>query len=185
MIKEWTEDVQALAKIAEYDPQLVYTAYVFGTSKRWQYVCRTTPKISVLKKLEEVIKSKLIPKIIGKEFSSDKMRAHEASSKIRRIWLSNSCRRSPIWEREFLNCDKTTNISNHTTAGYSINQRNIRGSSYKTCIKMESRKTRTNAVSLEANFVREAKQITTAILRERGVHMANNDSSQRTWILPK
>ena len=75
MIKEWTEDVQALAKIAEYDPQLVYTAYVFGTSKRWQYVCRTTPKISVLKKLEEVIKSKLIPKIIGKEFSSDKMRA--------------------------------------------------------------------------------------------------------------
>ena len=65
MIKEWTEDVQALSKIM-YDPQLVYTAYVFGTSKRWQYVCRTTPKISVLKKLEEVIKSKLIPKIIGK-----------------------------------------------------------------------------------------------------------------------
>ena len=75
MIKEWTEDIKALAKIAEYDPQLVYTAYVFGTSKRWQYVCRTTPKISGLKKLEEVIKSKLIPKIIGKEFSSDKMRA--------------------------------------------------------------------------------------------------------------
>ena len=51
MIKEWTEDIEALAKIAEYDPQLVYTAYVFGTSRRWQYVCRTTPKISGLKKL--------------------------------------------------------------------------------------------------------------------------------------
>ena len=51
IIKEWREDIKALAKNVEYDPQLAYTADVFGTSKRWQYVCRTTPKISGLKKL--------------------------------------------------------------------------------------------------------------------------------------
>ena len=44
-VKEWTADIQALVKMAEYDPQLAYSAYVFGTSRRWQFVCRTTPNI--------------------------------------------------------------------------------------------------------------------------------------------
>ena len=38
-VKEWSKDVEALVKIAEYDPQLAYAAYVFGTSHRWQFVC--------------------------------------------------------------------------------------------------------------------------------------------------
>ena len=75
-VKEWTTDIQALVKIAEYDPQLAYSAYVFGTSHRWQFVCRTTPNISgALQKLEDLIRTKLIPAITGKEFCSDEMRA--------------------------------------------------------------------------------------------------------------
>ena len=74
-VKEWSKDIEALAKIAEYDPQLAYVAYTFGTSHRWQFVCRTTPNISAaLEKLEELIKTRLIPAIIGKEFCTEEMR---------------------------------------------------------------------------------------------------------------
>jgi hypothetical protein len=45
-IAEWEKDVEALAKIAESEPQLAYAAYVYGTSRRWQFVCRTTPGIT-------------------------------------------------------------------------------------------------------------------------------------------
>ena len=45
-ISDWTKDIEALAEIAKSDPQIAYSAYVFGTSKRWQFVCRTTPGIS-------------------------------------------------------------------------------------------------------------------------------------------
>ena len=62
-------------EVAKSDPQLAYCAYVFGTSKRWQFVSRTTPGISEpLKKLEELIRSKLIPAIVGKEYCSDELR---------------------------------------------------------------------------------------------------------------
>ena len=45
-VKEWTKDIDALAEIAQSEPQLAYNAYVFGTSRRWQFVCRTTPGIA-------------------------------------------------------------------------------------------------------------------------------------------
>ena len=45
-IEEWEKDILALAKIAEYEPQLAYSAYIYGTSRRWQFVCRTTPGIA-------------------------------------------------------------------------------------------------------------------------------------------
>ena len=45
-VDEWCKDVNALAKVAETEPQLAFAAYLFGTSKRWQFVCRTTPNIS-------------------------------------------------------------------------------------------------------------------------------------------
>ena len=33
-IQEWEKDIIALTKIAEYEPQLAYTAYIYGTSRR-------------------------------------------------------------------------------------------------------------------------------------------------------
>ena len=74
-VKEWSEDIEALIKIAEFDPQLAYTAYVYGTARRWQFVSRTTPNIAEpLQKLEQLIRDKLIPAIINTEFCSDEMR---------------------------------------------------------------------------------------------------------------
>ena len=55
-VDEWCKDVDALVKVAETEPQLAFSAYLFGTSKRWQFVCRTTPNVSgTLQKLEEKI----------------------------------------------------------------------------------------------------------------------------------
>ena len=74
-VEEWTKDIEALVEIARSEPQLAYCAYIFGTSKRWQFVCRTTPGVGIhLQKLEDLIRSKLIPAIVGIEFISDEMR---------------------------------------------------------------------------------------------------------------
>ena len=74
-VDEWISNVNALAKIAKTEPQLAYAAYVYGMSKKWSFVTRTTPNISEhLKKLEYHIKETLIPAIVGKEFISDDTR---------------------------------------------------------------------------------------------------------------
>ena len=74
-VSEWERDIKDLAEIAESEPQLAYTAYVYGMSRRWQFICRTTPKISEsMKSLEELIRSSLIPAIIGVPAVSDEMR---------------------------------------------------------------------------------------------------------------
>ena len=74
-VNEWIDDVNALAKIAKSEPQLAYAAYVYGMSKRWAFVCRTTPNVSKqMKRLEHHISLTLIPAIIGKDYITDTMR---------------------------------------------------------------------------------------------------------------
>ena len=41
----WTKDVCALAEIARFEPQAAYAAFLYGTSKRWTFVSRTTSYI--------------------------------------------------------------------------------------------------------------------------------------------
>ncbi len=75
-IEAWTSDIQDLARIASTEPQLAYAAFVYGTSKKWQYVMRTTPNISHLfKPLEHIIQDTFIPEIVGKSFLDDETRA--------------------------------------------------------------------------------------------------------------
>ena len=74
-MEEWTKDIEALVEIAQTEPQLAYSAYVYGTSRRWQFVCRTTPGVSTeLVKLEELVKGKLIPAIFGNRVISNDLR---------------------------------------------------------------------------------------------------------------
>ena len=75
-IEAWTSDIEDLARIASTEPQLAYAAFVFGTSKKWQYVMRTTPNVSHLfKPLEHIIQETFIPAILGKSFLDDETRA--------------------------------------------------------------------------------------------------------------
>ena len=74
-IVSWSKDIRDLSRIAESEPQLAYAAFVYGTSKKWIYVTRTTPYISeMLKPLEYIIQESFIPAIVGKSFFDDDMR---------------------------------------------------------------------------------------------------------------
>ncbi len=74
-IESWKADITGLSEIAANEPQLAYAAFVYGTSKRWNFVCRTTPEISEhLQHLEYHIKETFIPAIIGKMFVPDHIR---------------------------------------------------------------------------------------------------------------
>ena len=64
-----------LTEIAAAEPQLAYSAFVYGTSKRWNFVARTTPNISsLLNPLEYQLKESFIPAIIGKQYVPDDIR---------------------------------------------------------------------------------------------------------------
>ena len=45
-VQEWCRDLKQLSDIASREPQIAYSAYVYGLSKRWNYVCRTTTGVA-------------------------------------------------------------------------------------------------------------------------------------------
>ena len=74
-VDAWEKDIRALANIAKKEPQLAYTAYVYGTSQRWKFLCRTTPGIAeTIKHLESVIRNTLIPALFGSRQATDWLR---------------------------------------------------------------------------------------------------------------
>ena len=74
-VEEWKEDIKALVQIAKSEPQLAYSAYVYSVSRRWQFVCRTTPHISQhLQDLELEIRQNLLPAILGGRNINDEQR---------------------------------------------------------------------------------------------------------------
>ena len=65
-IQGWLDEIEGLSSIAQKEPQLAYAAFVFGTSKRWRYIMRTTPGIAdTLNILEEKVRNTLIPTLTG------------------------------------------------------------------------------------------------------------------------
>ena len=69
-VKKWVLDVEALAKIANEEPQAALSAYTKAICHRWIFVQRTIPNISHLfAPLEDSIRLKLIPAIIGRPVS--------------------------------------------------------------------------------------------------------------------
>ena len=65
-VQEWVKEIEGLSSIAKKQPQLAYAAFIYGTSKRWRYIMRTTPDIAEnLKLLEDNIRSTLIPTLTG------------------------------------------------------------------------------------------------------------------------
>ena len=44
-VEEWTEAVEKLAAVAGSQPQAAYAAFVHGTKMKWNYFCRTIPKL--------------------------------------------------------------------------------------------------------------------------------------------
>jgi len=75
-VQVWCRDLKQLSDIASREPQIAYSAYVYGLSKRWNYVCRTTPGVADrLTPLEQVTRDEFIPAIINRLFScTDELR---------------------------------------------------------------------------------------------------------------
>ena len=69
-VQKWIEDVNELTKIAKDEPQAVYSCYTKAVAHRWSYVQRTIPGIGHnFIPLEDTIREKLIPAIIGRKVS--------------------------------------------------------------------------------------------------------------------
>jgi hypothetical protein len=69
-VSSWIQDVEQLAKLAIDEPQLAYTAYTKALCMRWCFLQRTIPNTSeYFVPLEEAIREKLIPAIIGRNVS--------------------------------------------------------------------------------------------------------------------
>ena len=63
-VKEWVNEVTALAEFATSQPQASYTAFTFGIRHRWTYFMRTLPDIEeLLEPLEHAISDVLIPSL--------------------------------------------------------------------------------------------------------------------------
>lgn len=71
-VMKWQKDINALSEIAKTEPQLAYSAYVYGVQRRWNFLTRTTPRIShLLGEIEECIQHVLLPAICGRQISDE------------------------------------------------------------------------------------------------------------------
>ena len=69
-VNKWVEDDHELSSIAEDEPQAAYSCYTKAISHRWTYLQRTVPNIGHLfTPLEDAIREKLIPALIGRKIS--------------------------------------------------------------------------------------------------------------------
>ena len=69
-VSKWVQDVQALAEVAQDEPQAAYTSFTKAVSHRWTYVQRTIPDIAHLfEPLEKAIRNTLIPALVGRQIS--------------------------------------------------------------------------------------------------------------------
>ena len=71
-VSRWTKEVDVLSTFAGPFPQLAYAQFVFGLKSKWNYILRTTPNIShLMKPLEDSIRDRFIPSIIGKSITNE------------------------------------------------------------------------------------------------------------------
>ena len=73
-VQDWVEEMR-LASFADSQPHAAYSSLTHGLSSKWSYICRTTSNIShLLQPLEMAIRTKLLPKLTGREPPSDQER---------------------------------------------------------------------------------------------------------------
>ena len=75
-IARWTSEVKTLAKFAVTQPHASYAAFTHGLSSHWTYLCRTMPGVApLLQPVEDVIRTELIPAMLGCGAPGDPERA--------------------------------------------------------------------------------------------------------------
>ena len=65
-VAEWHKELDQLSIIAKSQPQPAYSAFINGYRHKFTYYVRTIPKIAhLLKPIEDIITSELLPQILG------------------------------------------------------------------------------------------------------------------------
>ena len=121
-MEEWKKDITGLAEIASSEPQLAYAAFVYGTSKRWNFLARTTPEIShLLYKLEYHIKDTFIPKILGKLYVPDSLRdIFSLPARMGGLGISNICETADLeYKHSVMATEKLVDAIYHQINTYS------------------------------------------------------------------
>ena len=71
-VQVWVKEVEKLTLFADSQPHAAYGALTHGLTSKWNYLTRTTPDIHhLLQPLEDTIRTKLLPKLTGREAPSD------------------------------------------------------------------------------------------------------------------
>ena len=66
-VKKIGRDIEALAEIAQYEPQAAYTAYVAVVKHKWVFLQRTIPNNrACYAEIEEILRNRLLPRLVGK-----------------------------------------------------------------------------------------------------------------------
>ena len=69
-INKWVQDIEELSAIAVEEPQVALSAFTKGICHRWTFIQRTLDGIgSLFQPLEDCIRHKLIPSIVGRNVS--------------------------------------------------------------------------------------------------------------------
>ena len=72
MVNSWLSCVCNLTTIAKTQPHAAYSALTHGLLSKWTYLCRAVPNISnLLKPLDDILRTKLIPALTGRPPPSD------------------------------------------------------------------------------------------------------------------
>ena len=70
-VDEWVASVDVLAKIAVSQPHAAHSVFVHRLQAKWGFLMRTVPNLSEqMQPLEDAIRMRLIPAILGKEVSA-------------------------------------------------------------------------------------------------------------------
>ena len=69
-VETWISELKSLTEIAKVEPQLAYSAFTFGLSKRWLFVMRTMENIGHLfQPLENCIRDSFLPELVKQQLN--------------------------------------------------------------------------------------------------------------------
>ena len=72
LVKEWSDELTLLTRIAVTQPQAAYTCYVSGYQHKFSYFLRTIPELDrYLQPIEEIIRHQFIPAITSGKVVND------------------------------------------------------------------------------------------------------------------
>ena len=94
-VNKWAGELDVLSEIAKPEPHAAYTALTKGAMSQWTYFMRTTKDISILMApLEEKLRTKLIPELVGEEISDEMREILELPPKYRGMGIINPVKKA-------------------------------------------------------------------------------------------